>query len=65
MTPKQLIEHYPGGVAEAAAILSVTRQAISKWLKNGHIPALRQLQIRDLTRGELLPSRAALRELGL
>jgi len=65
MTPKQLIEHYPGGVAEAAQRLLVTRQAVSKWLKCQEIPALRQLQIRDLTRGELRPSRAALRELGL
>jgi DNA-binding transcriptional regulator YdaS (Cro superfamily) len=48
----QVLEHFKVKPNELAAILKVTRPAISQWKASG-IPAGRQWQIEALTKGKL------------
>jgi hypothetical protein len=54
MTLDQLIAHY-GTQAKAAKALGVTWAALHVWRRRGAIPYLRQLQIQEVTGGELKP----------
>lgn len=58
MTIKQVIKHY-GSIAETAAALGVTYQAVQQWVTNGKVPEGRQWQIETLTKGKLKAKRAA------
>lgn len=61
------IERHFGSATEAAKAAKLTRQAVSYWKAAG-VPAPRQLQFKNLTKGKLMVSKEAeaeLRELGL
>lgn len=60
MTPRQLIKFF-GTQVEAASALGVTQPAVSHWVKRGAVPAKRQTQAADLSRGALRISRALAR----
>ena len=57
MTPKQVVKHF-GSLGAAANALTdagfpVSRQAIHKWVKKGWVPDDRQVQLEDITDGDL------------
>lgn len=58
MTVDQVIKHY-GSIADTAAALGVTYQAVQQWVANNRVPEGRQWQVETLTKGRLKAERAA------
>jgi hypothetical protein len=52
MKPTDVINHYETQQLAASA-LGIAQASIAKWLKNGVVPHLRQLQLEALTGGAL------------
>jgi hypothetical protein len=53
MTPRQAIAWCGGKQARLAFLLRVSPQVVSNWKKRGNIPLDRQIELEDLTEGEL------------
>lgn len=56
MTPKSIVAHF-NGVSKTAAALSMTRQIVNYWLRNGYVPFKRQEWIEFKTGGKLKASK--------
>lgn len=59
MTTQEALDHYGGDVRALAHVLGIWHTAIYQW--DMHPPALRQLQLEHLTRGELKAEPGVLR----
>lgn len=56
MKPLEVIEYF-GSQDKAAKALSISQPALSKWVKSGEVPKLRQYQIEKVTNGKLKTSK--------
>jgi len=61
MTPQAVIQHF-GSITKAATALGIKPPSVSEWLTKGRVPAIRQYQIEQATKGQLRAERPALRE---
>lgn len=52
MNPKDVVEYF-GSQTAAAKALGTFQPEVSRWVKMGYVPRLRQYQIEKLTRGKL------------
>lgn len=61
MKPKQVVNHFGTQTAVAVA-LGMRQPSVAEWVRKGHVPFLRQIQIEQATKGELRASGAAKRQ---
>lgn len=52
MTPKQAISHWTNQ-ATLAKVLGVSRQVVNNWKKRGKIPLAKQLELAEVSFGQL------------
>jgi len=52
MKPKEVVKHF-GGISASAAALGVSRQAVHMWLRRRSIPKQRAYHIQVITGGAL------------
>lgn len=63
MKPDQVIKHFGGQVAAAAAI-GVQQPTVCNWRKLGEVPKVQQMRIQAITNGALKADKATLKHFG-
>ena len=58
MQIQQVLDYFEQSQTKVANALGIAQSNVSRWVKSGHIPELRQYQLQLLTNGKLQATQA-------